>query len=246
MNILLKIFRSLKRWRAAKNLGFHFIRAKNFSIPKSIVIKNVNRTITVPNDAGSAAAFIGILLDDEYGVKHLPVKQPISRLIDIGGHAGLFSLKVLEFFHVNKHEIYEPNKNLSETLIRNMVWSGAKVIPKAVGLHGGSARIHCQAGDTLASTCTADPQGDIELVPWSEVTAGTPIDILKMDCEGYEWPILLQEGSLSQIKVLLLEYHPREGCNLDTVKQCLKREGMKMIRHVVTGGGCGVVTACRV
>jgi len=55
-----------------------------------MVVASERREIRLFEDNGSKVAFIDILFDDCYGLRGLP--KSVQRILDIGAHAGLFSL----------------------------------------------------------------------------------------------------------------------------------------------------------
>jgi FkbM family methyltransferase len=149
-------------------------------------------------------------------------------IIDIGAHIGLFSHLC---WQRGAHRIlaFEPVPNNFELCQTNLAETSAIVTNKAVWKSDPSPN------PTLFLTkfLTMDPDGPDPIMPGTINTgtasvfgqAGNPIEVialddiigeetvrlLKLDCEGSEFPILLTSQSLQQVKCIVGEYHLLDG-----------------------------------
>jgi FkbM family methyltransferase len=96
-----------------------------------------------------------------------------------------------------------------QSVAANGLGSRWTVTEAAAGSADGEARF--ASGGVALSSLSAD--GDI-VVPVRDVLAAIAhADLVKMDIEGGEWPILLDPRfAAAPPRVLVLEYHPGDGC----------------------------------
>lgn len=126
-----------------------------------------------------------------------------TRVIDVGGHVGLWSKSLVEFFdHV---EAFEPVKEHRECFEKNV--SGANIHPYALSdkeqrlcmkmEHGSSGDSYVQGdGDTEARTLDSFGFDDVGFI--------------KIDCEGYELFVVkgAKETLLKNKPVMIVEQKP--------------------------------------
>ncbi|MGI0487379.1 FkbM family methyltransferase [Pantanalinema rosaneae CENA516] len=169
------------------------------------------------------SVYQAIVTENEYC---LPATLPPQHfIIDIGAHIGSFSwlcwfrgARNIIAFEADAGNAESARKNLNETsvqLIESAVWrsdcaspvlfnSGySRMLPDGpdpVGINTGSVQVFATSGSRITS------------VPLDEVIGDKRVDILKLDCEGSEYPILLTSKKLKNICLIVGEYH-----NLDEI-----------------------------
>jgi FkbM family methyltransferase len=168
-----------------------------------------------------------VFVGNEY---RLPSKFPESSVvIDIGGHIGSFSAAACERGapHVFCYEASEANYASAKT---NLARYGSRVhlFNLAVGRSdneeqnfkigefgttasgaintGGVAVIFEQDGPSLPTV----PFDDVVSAALAK-TGASQIGLLKIDCEGSEWPILYTSGKLKFIEAICGEFHELGG-----------------------------------
>ena len=108
----------LKKWQGRRNratkLGIEFHRCENFHLPDKININGEPKLLNLPDERGIKSEFIENLLDDCYQLEKL--SQPITTILDIGAHAGLFSVAARNIFPHAIIHAYEPNPSLEKYL----------------------------------------------------------------------------------------------------------------------------------
>jgi hypothetical protein len=69
--------------------------------------------------------------------------------------------------------------------------------------------------------------------------------LIKLDCEGAEWPILRDEASWRQIRFLTMEFHLWAGYSLDELKQAISKLGFQIKHAEMTGPDFGMLLAAK-
>ena len=202
-------FRSLRdRRRRARQFGIPYTRDRNWKTPQYLKVGKELIKLALPDDAGTAIAFKDIFVSDVYGLEALSL--PPKTIIDIGAHAGIFSLAARLHFPKAIIHAYEPNPGLW-TYLDHQCESGQFItFHEAVGLDPGKAILEFR-GDTVFTRCVPSQSGEIEVTAISEaisrIANNGRVDLLKLDCEGAEWEILKDVNAMERVANLTLEYH---------------------------------------
>ena len=149
--------------------------------------------------------------------------------IDIGGNIGDYSAKLRSIYPALKIHIFEPSSvNLKKLMTRYAKDPLITVVPNALSSEAGSATLFSdQLGSGLASLANRNLEhfnikfDASEIVTsikfenyWKETLNCSPIDIVKIDVEGFELKVLEGFGSaLSKVKIIQFEFG---GANIDT------------------------------
>lgn len=226
-----RIYQLLARKTRAKKLGIEFERASEFKLPKSLVINGRNKSVTLPEETGVEVAFIDILLDDCYGLEKL--SKPISKILDIGGHIGLFSLAARNRFPQAVIHAYEPNYTLEKYLKSQADAAGFEYFMEAVGLEAGKVTLDLHE-DSVQTRSKVDESGNIPQVAFRQAIdrLGGSIDLAKLDCEGAEWQIFQDRDAWQSVQNLSMEYHLWPDRTHDEVRQVVRNLGFKIKKQV--------------
>jgi FkbM family methyltransferase len=185
--------------------------------------------------------------------------RPSPRVLDVGGNIGLFGVDVFGRWPGATIRSFEPDpangdllakvisaNHLEErwTLIRVAVANRAAELEFTAGLFADS---HVADRETGSSGSSAN--GTL-MVPSVDLFAEDHhVDLLKMDIEGAEWPILTDPRLPDlQATVLVLEWHAR-GCSEPEPHACvlrlLREAGYGELYEVESGSENGVLWARR-
>ena len=148
---------------------------------------------------------------------NLPELSKDSVIVDIGAHIGSFSLKAFEMGSRNIYS-FEANTHNSVICKYNCEPYNIKVFNKAV-----------RGDERISSVCSRLAKSDseksinygglainfgegIEVITLKDILeiVGGHIDILKLDCEGSEYPIIFESNKdvFNNIKNIVGEFHP--------------------------------------
>ena len=170
--------------------------------------------------------FRRIFLRDEYRLTSL-TKTPLECIIDIGGHIGLFTVRIAPF--AKRVLTFEPvieNYALLRKNLQSDYFSHVQTFQAAVADKNCELKIYCSERDYSTGGNSAFPKDyngsrnfeRVKGVSLAQVFADHNIescDLLKLDCEGSEYPILYNVNIdiLRKIKRIHMEYHGRENIN---------------------------------
>lgn len=201
-----------------------------------------------------------------------PVRRALAdvrspRIVDLGAHIGAATLLLLESFPGARILAVEPQPETARLLRRMIAANGldgqCEVLEAAAGVATGTATM--EGFSLLAHFVRSDTEEAVDLLPplrkyavnggvtRVEVADALPLlqgaDVVKMDIEGAEWPIL-QDPRFpgAGISALVLEYHPQAAPQSDTlaaVRGILGDAGFAVGDPVEQSGSVGVVWAWR-
>ncbi|MFO0877944.1 MAG: FkbM family methyltransferase [Gemmataceae bacterium] len=158
-----------------------------------------------------------VLLENEY---RLPERfAPDDQILDIGGHIGAFALACLQRGAQHVH-VFEPEpenfalleQNLAPFagrahLHRQAVWR-SDASPMRLGLHNPVATRNTGAHRVAVLESGPEvPTMSFDSLLQDLCPGGRRLRLVKLDCEGAEWPILLTSRRLGLADALCGEYH---------------------------------------
>lgn len=182
--------------------------------------------------------------DDEYDMVETHL-QPDDVVLDIGAHIGGFSL-LCHRRGSRRIFAFEPNPQTFSLLERNLApFAGVHVdaravfrsdVPgtpmplSAVPESNTGAPTLLFGGEPFVATHDAPSRGAAQLVPTvalDEVLARFPrVRLLKLDCEGSEFPILLTSRELARVDTIVGEYHEVDAAKLGELHGNAQLDGL--------------------
>ena len=140
------------------------------------------------------------------------------RVLDIGANAGLFSLFVGERWPGAHVMAFEPHPETFALLEHNVRGRNVAAHCKAVSDDSAPRELHegATSGECSLRSDLKDPLGPRQkdhgpVVDCVDAAELPPCDVLKIDTEGYEVPILRRYRHLARVHVLLAEAHHVDG-----------------------------------
>ena len=169
---------------------------------------------------GLGTAYEIFVLDTYRCPRELP-PESIRRIVDVGANVGYSAIYLAAKFPSARIDAFEPHPRHLEILRRslriNRIEDRVRVCPVAVGIANGT----CELIDAGAATGSAKNNAVLarsdfgrlvaEVVDFFEAVSSGPIDLLKLDCEGAEYEILMDSRFRDlPIRNLVMEWHATE------------------------------------
>jgi len=225
----------LRRRRNSLRFGVPFGRSRDAKLPARLRLNGSDVDLHAPNEAGVNADFVTIFLDDCYGLLDLTL-PPKPRVIDIGANIGLFSMAARLRFPDAIIHAYEPNPRLSTYIRSHASQAGFDFFSEAVALRDGHVALIDRADSNLVTTSDSDssPIASTALVRAIERLGGHA-DLIKLDCEGAEWPLLFDSTVWPAVDNVTFEYHlwARPALTHRDVVGQLRQLGFEIDTHVL-------------
>ena len=168
----------------------------------------------------------------------------IESIVDIGAHVGAFSARMACTFPEAVIRAYEPNPEVFSYLKTNLNLPGRVIYlhPVGVGDRTGTATLGLYEDSVLTSEFPVPNKqllGQIEVQIMDAFDLPGRIDILKIDTEGNEMPILRRLGQrLFDIPYIYLEFHSQAD-RLEIDKMLLPTHNLHSAK--IIHSGCGEV-----
>jgi len=232
IKLIHKIKTQIIRFRRARKLGVTFFRNKTFDVPRSISICNQRFSLSLPKESGVSELFRDIILDDEYWLHSLPASE-INNILDVGANIGLFSVAAKIRFPQACIHAYEPNLDVKKHLDHQASTFGFRTIYEAIGKTGGHGTLSKSLDCDTAARVNKDEDGDVRITSLSEAIDRYDdkfVDLLKLDCEGYEHQLMEEKGPWSNCKYLAMEYHLGPEMKPESMCSAIRDLGFKILR----------------
>jgi FkbM family methyltransferase len=187
-------------------------------------------------DAGDP---VSVYVDQDY--RNAPVEWlKLRTIVDVGATAGAFTVWASKRAPQSRIIAVEPNPAVYPYLTRNVALNGLEdrvaCFETALGDLNGHAAI---ADDTVFSTLTRVVPTSMGRGPSVKmITLETLLnvaqidrcDLLKIDCEGSEYEIILSMSTrvLQKIGAIICEYHPRTDYDLVDLLNHLRAAGFRL------------------
>lgn len=200
-------------------------RLRNRETANGLVTYKMRRgpSLTVAGGPEDLAIINDVWIDRCYEPDRAFVPQPGWVVADIGSNKGSYATRALHLTggQLKKLICVEPEPTNFECLRQNVSQFNGTVelVNAAVGAAAGDAtlyRVHGSSGQHSLSEKRAsregqmDPPINVEVVPLDKIVelASGHIDLLKLDCEGGEYPIVVDSDPdvLAKIARITMEY----------------------------------------
>jgi FkbM family methyltransferase len=235
-----------RRRQAAKRYFVNYAEYRKASCKRSegtVEIQTIDgMKVTVRNNMHDAYILAEIFLDKPY-MRNINIRSQ-STVVDIGGYIGDFSLYAAKCLKARKVVVYEPspknfailqrnieNNNFHDRIVAiNMAVSDAEELVMDTDEERDSPAMVSLSESSQGSHLLRIPS--VTLAELIRVHGTGTIDLLKLDCEGAEYPILLSAPleALEKIENIVFEYHEIENfeAKLEAVQDKLKAAGYQL------------------
>jgi len=163
------------------------------------------------------------------GFVNLPARATV---VDLGSHIGTFGLRLKELCPGAQLLCVEPVEENIELLRKNLDTNDGVEIVQGAVTHTDDASITIFVRPGYSSGFSlVRKSGESFSVPAmtfdSVLKRFETIDLLKIDIEGEEYPIFSQDHDLSNVRKIIMEYHP--WGNLEQLENKLKSAGFNVV-----------------
>jgi FkbM family methyltransferase len=213
--------------------------------------------LSAPNRRDARWPMFEVLVGDAYGLDDLaPSNQGESfSVLDIGAQVGSFACSLAMRMPRAMVTCYEPSHGASQWLQRNVRANGLSecidLVECAVGAEEGSATLYEPGEASGRSSLLMHTEGNdstTTVVTLATAIGGmkVPPKILKMDCEGSEYDIVLSapETCWDGIEYVVFEYHVVAGYTYSSLRDRLATLGFEQKWMVAGRRGRGDGVAC--
>ncbi len=237
-----EIFRDMARGRAGSGPATLSFRTRS------------GLQIDTPNRPGARVPLYEIFAEDCYRLGWFlgPLLGRPIRVLDIGGHVGTFTCRLTQLHRQATVQAFEPSPTTASYLRRNIAQNGVadrvSVYEKALaaatgyavfddngagsGLNGLQALGHASGTATKVETLAFDDAVALE---------AAPVDVVKIDCEGGEYDLVLGSApaSWADVQRVVIEYHPVAGRSWDALREWFSATGLHLQDEKSAAGyGC--------
>jgi FkbM family methyltransferase len=158
--------------------------------------------------------FTEIWIEGEYDENGFEIKSD-DIVIDIGAHAGFFSLKASQTCTRGKILSFEPFPNNFEILKKNLELNNiSNIYPKNIAVSKDVGKCKLYLGHDSTNSIVKQKEHFIEVSTTTlekifDDNKLTHCNLLKLDCEGSEYEILFSTNPsiFKKIKKICMEYH---------------------------------------
>ncbi|HZC73360.1 MAG TPA: FkbM family methyltransferase [Jatrophihabitans sp.] len=212
--------------------------------------------IDTPNRPGARVPLYEIFAEDSYRLRWLLGALRFRRIqvIDIGGHVGTFSVRLTQLHQGATVTAFEPSATTAEFLRRNVEQNGVAdrvtVLQCAIAGTTGFAIFDDNGGGSGLNGLLATRSGggigvgaEVETLSFDDAVAkvGVPVDVVKIDCEGGEYDLVLNSApsSWASVQRVVIEHHPVPGHDWAELREFFEAAGLaQQDQEVFEGYGC--------
>ena len=242
-----------------QRLAYSWCELKGGSGTRTWLLNDTRRSITVRCGTRDRDILREIFVDREYApppeVDRLLDLPRAPSVVDLGANIGLYGLWVLSRWPEARMHSFEPDPDNLAILDRNVADAGVgsrwTVTRACAAPAAGTVRF---LGGQQADSRTAgdgDPMSGLSEVDAVDVFPYLhDVDLLKIDIEGGEWP-LLTDARFRDLSVpaIVLEYHahnaPEPTDSGETARRLLESCGYRVVETDRVGPGLGTLWAWR-
>lgn len=168
------------------------------------------------------------------------MSRSVGTVLDIGANIGLFSLLARHRFPHAVIHCYEPDERVLPFTRRNLKDHAVELHAEGVASSEGRGAM-ISLGSSRLSQVVKIEEGGVPLVGISAVIdrIGGQVDLLKLDCEGFEWDILKDQAAFERVRCIRMEYHLTGGRDLGDLKAVANQLNFR-ISHLSRDQGFGI------
>jgi FkbM family methyltransferase len=192
--------------------------------------------------------FLGPLLEREIGV------------VDIGAHVGAFACDLARLNPLAQIRCFEPSAATSAFTRQNVEQNGLggrvtvddRAVAAQVGWaefedNGAGSALNGLAQDGTPARAGSSTRVETTSFDLAVVGASPVVSVVKIDCEGGEYDLVLGStpASWDPVERVVLEYHPVAGHSWSELRDWFAERGLAVVRHEPASPGQGTAWLSR-
>jgi FkbM family methyltransferase len=171
------------------------------------------------------------------------------QVVDLGANIGMFGLDVLSRYPRAQVTAYEPdaaNAAIHRRLVELNAAPEWRLVEACAGAEDGTVTF-LTGQETASRIVDERVPGSVEVPQVDVMPLLAGADLVKMDIEGGEWPLLL-DPRFGDVRSVILEYHPHgapAGDPAGSAREILQSHGFRITPVFHDPGGIGMLWATR-
>lgn len=196
--------------RPASRLRYLAWRASGTRGCLTIELRSGERLVMRPPPAGDLSVAYEVFVEELY---HPPrAIFSVRRIIDVGANVGYALTHLAARFQDAELIAFEPHPShlvqLQQNIKANGLAARTTVVPAAVGVAPGRAFLSDAGEASRVFTDSASGRIEVAVTDFFDAVGPEPIGILKMDCEGSEYALVMDPRFAAlAVDTLALEWH---------------------------------------
>lgn len=197
--------------------------------------------ITTPNQPGARVPVYEVFAEDVYDLGWFlgPLQTAPLHALDIGAHVGCFAVSLAQLDPRASITCFEPSASTAAYTRRNVQHNGlvgrVTVVELAVSDRVGVAQFADNGAGSALNGLVGSGGTQVATTSFDEVVAHAdrPVVVVKIDCEGGEYDLVLgsSPGSWDDVQRVVLEYHPDADRGWADLREWFAERGLTVVRH---------------
>lgn len=197
--------------------------------------------ISTPNQPGARVPVYEVFAEDVYDLPWFlgPLASTPLHAVDVGAHVGCFAVSLAHLAPRASITCFEPSTSTAAYLRRNVQQNGlvgrVTVSELAVSDRAGVAQFADNGAGSALNGLTRSGGTEVATTTFDQVVAeaGEPVALVKIDCEGGEYDLVLgsSPASWDAVQRVVLEYHPHAERGWPDLRDWFAERGLAVVRH---------------
>ncbi len=177
-----------------------------------VVLRGGERLLLRPEPAKDLSVAYEVFVDELYRLPPPCVGRSIRRIVDVGANVGYSLVYFSRQFPNARLEAFEPHPDHLKLMAANLAANGladrVNVYPVAAGLAQNSAWLVDASASSYVTNKNGTGRIPIQVEDFFATLNEGRIDLLKMDCEGGEYELVMSPRFAQlDVSTLILEWH---------------------------------------
>lgn len=210
----------MRKLRDLMTLPSHFRyltwRALGFPPRVTVKLRSGERLLIRPKPACDLNITREVFVSEIYHPTRPIPPDSVDLVVDVGANVGYSVVYFANRYRRARIEAFEPHPVHVDLLRRNLDLNGiterVAVHPVAAGITHSKAWLSDKGGDSQVSTGESEGMLPITVVDFFDAMKNRKIDLLKIDCEGGEYPLIMDSRfPMLHVERIIMEWHSTQA-----------------------------------